>query len=128
MVITVAAFAQEQEKTLIEHYCNIVANDLIDRTDGYFQNDTLITLEGGGIAKSVLIGLPDSYSYDLVRMSIRSMVRSYKDITIASRWQKGYDSIYQIELGLPENLTGIIYYSKKVKTIIVTITQLEMGN
>ena len=124
----VATYAQEDEKALIEKYCNLLANDLIERTDGYLQNDTLITLEGGGIAKSILIGLPASYNFDLVRLDIRLMTQSYLDVNIATLWQPGYDSIYQIGLGLSDNLEGIIYYSKKVKTLIVTITKRTTRN
>ena len=56
------------------------------------------------------------------------MTQSYADVNIATLWQPGYDSIYQIGLGLPDNLDGIIYYSMKVKTIIVTITRKTAGN
>lgn len=128
IVLPIAAYTQGDEKALIEKYCNLLANDLIERTDGYFQNDTLITLEGGGIAKSILIGLPASYNFDLVRMDVRLMTQSYADVNIATLWQPGYDSIYQIGLGLPDNLDGIIYYSMKVKTIIVTITRRTTSN
>lgn len=123
ITLTVVSYAQEAEKSLIEKYCNLLANDLIERTDGYLQNDTLVTEEGGCIAKSILIGLPASYNFDLMRMDVRLMTRSYLDVSIASLWQEGYDSIYRIELGLPYNLRGMIYYSRKVKTVVVTIAE-----
>lgn len=127
-MLAIISCAQEVENSLIEKYCNLLAFDLIERTEGYLQNDTLVTMEGGCIAKSILIGLPASYNFDLMRMDIRMMTQSYSDVNIASLWQEGYDSIYQIELGLPYNLTGIIYYSKKVKTIIITIAKETTTN
>ena len=46
ITLTVVSYAQEAEKSLIEKYCNLLANDLIERTDGYLQNDTLVTENG----------------------------------------------------------------------------------
>ncbi len=123
ITLAIASYAQEAENTLIEEYCDLLANDLIKRTDGYLQNDTLVTHEGGYIAKSILIGLPASYNFDLMRMDVRLMARSYLDVTIASLWQRGYDGAYHIELSLPENLAGMIYYSRKVKTMTVAVAQ-----
>ena len=123
VTLAIASFAQEKEDLLIEKYCNLLANHLMQRTDGYLQSDTLVTLERGCIAKSILIGLPASYNFDLMRMDVRQMTRSYPDVSIMSLWQEGYDSSYQIELGLPYNLTGMIYYSRKVKTVVVTIAE-----
>ncbi len=128
VTLAIASCAQEAGNSLTETYCNLLANDLIERTDGYMQNDTLVIQGNDCIAKSILIGLPASYNFDLMRMDVRLMAQSYLDVTIASLWKRGYDGAYHIVLSLPYNLTGILYYSKKVKTVIVTIAQERSSN
>jgi len=128
VTLAISSHAQEENNSLTETYCNLLANDLIERTDGYLQNDTLVTRGEDCIAKSILIGLPASYNFDLMRMDVRLMAQSYFDVTIASLWQRGYDGAYHIELSLPYNLAGVIYYSRKVKTIILTIAQEATTN
>lgn len=123
ITITVAAHSQVSEVALIEKYSDKLVNDLIKRTGGYLQNDTIVSLDEGGYAKNTVLGLPDSHDFDLVRKEVRMLARDSREITVVSRWQEGYDSIYDIELKLPGNMAGIIYYSKKVKTIMVTVTR-----
>ncbi|HDZ40222.1 MAG TPA: hypothetical protein ENH59_00865 [Bacteroidetes bacterium] len=121
IVISSALNAQDDERELIDRYCNLLVNDLVESTKGCLKNDTWENLEEGGVVKNTLIGLPDSYNFDLARMDVRRLVKKYPDINISTLWQQGYDSFYHVVLELPGNLAGIIYYSKKVNTIRVTV-------
>ncbi|MFO7851967.1 MAG: hypothetical protein ACQERS_10155 [Bacteroidota bacterium] len=123
ITITVAAHSQVSEVALIEKYSDKLVNDLIKRTGGYLQNDTIVSLDEGGYAKNTVLGLPDSHDFDLLRKEVRMLARDSREITVVSRWQEGYDNIYDIELKLPGNMAVIIYYSNKVKTIMVTVTR-----
>ncbi|MEA1887662.1 MAG: hypothetical protein U9N72_10690, partial [Bacteroidota bacterium] len=40
--------------------------DLIERTGGCLQNDTIVELDEGGFAKNSVLGLPDSHDFDLI--------------------------------------------------------------
>jgi len=117
--------AQDGERELIDKYCSLLVNDLLESAEGYLKNDTWENPEEGGLVKNTLIGLPDSYSFEMARMDVRRMVKKHPEMTVASRWQQGYDSFYHVILELPDRLAGIIYYSKKVKTIRVTVGRME---
>ncbi|MDT8401917.1 MAG: hypothetical protein RQ743_09495 [Bacteroidales bacterium] len=121
IVISSALNAQDDERQLIDRYCDLLVNNLVESTKGYMKNDTWENLEEGGVVKNTLIGLPDSYNFNLARMDVRRMVKKYPEITVATLWQPGYDSFYHVVLELPDNLVGIIYYSKKVNTMRVTV-------
>lgn len=128
ITFTFAAFAQDDERSLINKYCDLLVNDLLEKSDGYLKNDTWDTLKEGGLVKSTLIGLPDSYNFDLARSNVRLVVRKYPEIRAVTRWQPGYDSFYHVVLELPDKLAGIIYYSNKVKTLKVTVGRMEGSN
>ncbi len=125
IITTFAAYAQEDERALIDKYCNLLVNDLLEKSDGYLKNDTWETLKEGGLVKNTLIGLPDSYNFDLARSNVRLVVKKYPDISAVTLWQPGYDSFYHVVLELPDSLAGIIYYSKRVNTMRVTVGKMD---
>ena len=125
MVFSFGLSAQEGERELIDKYCTLLVNDLLERAEGYLKDDTWESPEEGGLIKNTLIGLPDSYSFDMVRGDVRRMVKDHPEMTVATRWQPGYDSFYHVILELPGMLAGIIYYSKKVNTMKVTVGRME---
>ena len=125
MVFSFGLSAQEGERELIDKYCTLLVNDLLERAEGYLKDDTWESPDEGGLIKNTLIGLPDSYSFDMVRGDVRRMVKDHPEMTVATRWQPGYDSFYHVILELPGMLAGIIYYSKKVNTMKVTVGRME---
>ena len=127
LTITFSAYTQEDERSLIDKYCNLLVNDLLEESEGYLKNDTWETVKEGGLVKSTLIGLPDSYNFDLARSNVRLVVRKYPEVSAVTRWQPGYDSFYHVVLELPDSLAGIIYYSRKVNTMRVTVGRMERG-
>lgn len=127
IIFSSAISAQGDEKELIDRYCNLLVNDLIERAGGYIKNDTWETIEGGGVVRNTIIGLPDNYSFVRARSDVRLLVKKYQDINAVSLWQPGYDSFHHVVLKLPDKLAGIIYYSNKVKTMRVTVGRLEGG-
>lgn len=124
IIFSFAAIAQDEERELIDRYCNLLVNDLLERAEGYLKNDTWEIPKEGGLIKNTLIGLPDSYNFDMARMDVRRMVKKHPEMNVATLWQPGYDSFYHVILELPDNLAGIIYYSRKVNTIRVTVGRM----
>jgi hypothetical protein len=125
IVFSLSLYSQDGERELIDKYCSLLVNDLLESAEGYLKNDTWEYPEEGGLIKNTLIGLPDTYTFEMARMDVRRMVKEHPEMTIASRWQRGYDSFYHVILELPDRHAGIIYYSKKVKTIRVTVGRME---
>ncbi|MEE4215299.1 MAG: hypothetical protein V2I34_09525 [Bacteroidales bacterium] len=125
IVFCLSLYAQDGERELIDKYCSLLVNDLLQRAEGYLKDDTWESPEEGGLIKNTLIGLPASYSFEMARADVRRMVKNHPEMTVATRWQPGYDSFYHVILELPDRLAGIIYYSKKVNTMKVTVGRME---
>ncbi len=83
----------------LQKYGSFFIDDVADRTSGYAVTDP--DLDVGDWSISCVLGLPQYYSFDLVRMDINTFASSYHDITSVQGWRPakhGHTRILRFDL------------------------------
>jgi len=112
MFISISLFAQDEK--LINQ---IITGDIIEETTGYL--DIEQWTDSGSYASR--IGLPSFYDFDLVRMSVNKVIKSYSDLIIVQQWKQTLSKgDYTIGIWCPEDsIIIVIGYFKATNQIAI---------
>ena len=114
LIVFISFTVSAQDEKFIN---KVLTNDIIEETTGYL--DVEHWTDSGSYASR--IGLPSFYDFDLVRMSVNKVIKSYSDLVIVQQWKQTLSKgDYTIGIWCPEDsIIILIGYFKATNQIAI---------